>query len=95
MILIWILVSTFIVSAISLIGIVTFAVKDKILERILFLLVGFSAWGIDRRRIFASYTREFGARGAADGILLYHFGFLLVFPFGEIPVLAPLPRRDL
>ncbi|MDP3143522.1 MAG: ZIP family metal transporter [Candidatus Omnitrophota bacterium] len=43
MILIWILVSTFIVSAISLIGIITFAVKDKILEKILFLLVGFSA----------------------------------------------------
>jgi len=43
MILVWILVSTFIVSAISLIGIVTFAIKDKILEKILFLLVGFSA----------------------------------------------------
>lgn len=43
MILAWILISTFAVSLISLVGIFTFAIKDKILERILFLLIGFSA----------------------------------------------------
>lgn len=43
MILVWILVSTFLVSLISLIGIVTFLVKEKQLHRILFYLIGFSA----------------------------------------------------
>ncbi|MBI5145559.1 MAG: ZIP family metal transporter [Candidatus Omnitrophica bacterium] len=39
----WILVSTFIVSLISLIGIFTLTIKDKLLEKILFCLIGFSA----------------------------------------------------
>jgi zinc and cadmium transporter len=43
MILVWILASTFLVSLISLIGVITFAIKGKLLDRILFLLVGFSA----------------------------------------------------
>jgi len=43
MILAWILVSTFLVSLISLIGIFTFLVKEKQLYRILFYLIGFSA----------------------------------------------------
>lgn len=43
MILAWILISTFIVSLISLIGIFTLARKDKLWDRILFSLVGFSA----------------------------------------------------
>jgi zinc and cadmium transporter len=41
MILIWILVSTFIV--ISLVGVFTLAVKDKLLQKIIFCLIGFSA----------------------------------------------------
>jgi zinc and cadmium transporter len=43
MILAWILISTFIVSLISLIGIFTLAIKDELLHKILFSLVGFSA----------------------------------------------------
>jgi zinc and cadmium transporter len=43
MILVWILISTFIVSLISLIGIFTLAIKDELLHKILFCLVGFSA----------------------------------------------------
>lgn len=43
MVLIQILVSTFIVSLISLIGIVTLAIKDKLLQKILFCIIGFSA----------------------------------------------------
>lgn len=43
MILVWILVSTFIVSLISFIGIITLSLKDKLLEKILFGLIGFSA----------------------------------------------------
>ncbi|MCX5707144.1 MAG: ZIP family metal transporter [Candidatus Omnitrophica bacterium] len=39
----FILVSTFAVSLISFIGILTLAIKDKLLERVLFCLVGFSA----------------------------------------------------
>ena len=43
MVLIQILVSTFIVSLISLVGIFTLAIKEKLLQKILFGLVGFSA----------------------------------------------------
>jgi len=43
MILAWVLISTFVVSLISLIGIFTLAIKDKLLHKILFGLVGFSA----------------------------------------------------
>jgi len=43
MILIWILTSTFIVSLISLIGIFALTIKDKLLHKILFGLIGFSA----------------------------------------------------
>ncbi|MCK9603043.1 MAG: ZIP family metal transporter [Candidatus Omnitrophica bacterium] len=39
----WILTSTFIVSLISLVGIFTLAIKDKLLHKILFGLIGFSA----------------------------------------------------
>lgn len=43
MILVWILISTSLVSLISLIGILTLAIKDNLLQKILFALVGFSA----------------------------------------------------
>jgi zinc and cadmium transporter len=43
MILLWILASTLIVSLISLIGILTLAIKEKLLNSILFSLIGFSA----------------------------------------------------
>jgi len=43
MILVWILVSTFLVSLISLVGILTLSIKENLLQRILFALIGFSA----------------------------------------------------
>ena len=43
MILTWILASTFLVCLISFIGILTLAIKDKLLNQILFCLIGFSA----------------------------------------------------
>jgi zinc and cadmium transporter len=43
MVLFWILASTFLVSLISLIGIFTLMIKDSLLHKILFCLVGFSA----------------------------------------------------
>jgi zinc and cadmium transporter len=43
MVLVWILVSTFVVSLISLIGIVSLAIKNNLLHRIIFYLLGFSA----------------------------------------------------
>jgi len=43
MVLVWILVSTFLVSLISLVGIFTILFKEKQLHRILFYLIGFSA----------------------------------------------------
>jgi len=43
MVLSWILISTFLVSAISLIGIVTLAIKEDLLRKIIFCFIGFSA----------------------------------------------------
>lgn len=43
MILAWVLISTFIVCLISLIGVFTLSVRDKLLQKILFPLIGFSA----------------------------------------------------
>jgi zinc and cadmium transporter len=43
MVLAWILISTFVVALISLVGIFTLAIKGKLLEKILFCLIGFSA----------------------------------------------------
>ncbi len=43
MVLFWILASTTVVSLISLIGILTLAIKENLLQKILFCLVGFSA----------------------------------------------------
>lgn len=43
MVLVWILASTFIVSIISLVGIFTLVIKDKVLDKVIFSLVGFSA----------------------------------------------------
>jgi zinc and cadmium transporter len=43
MVLSWILISTFIVSLISLIGIITLAIRDDLLRKIIFCLIGFSA----------------------------------------------------
>lgn len=43
MVLIWILTSTFLVALISLIGIFTIVLKQKLLDKILFCLIGFSA----------------------------------------------------
>ncbi|MDP3041459.1 MAG: ZIP family metal transporter [Candidatus Omnitrophota bacterium] len=43
MVLFWILASTFLVSLISLVGILTLAIKDNLLQKALFCLIGFSA----------------------------------------------------
>lgn len=43
MVLGWILVSTFLVSIISLVGIVTLAIRDELLHKIIFCFIGFSA----------------------------------------------------
>jgi len=43
MTLVWILASTFVVTLISLVGIFTLAIKNNLLQKILFCLIGFSA----------------------------------------------------
>ena len=43
MVLFWILASTFLVSIISLVGIFTFSIKDNLMQKIIFCLIGFSA----------------------------------------------------
>jgi len=39
----WILASTFVVSIISLVGIITLCIREDLLQKILFCLIGFSA----------------------------------------------------
>lgn len=46
MVLLWIILSTFLVSIISLAGILTLAIKEKLLQKVLFCLIGFSAGGL-------------------------------------------------
>ena len=43
MILVWILISTIVVSLISLVGVFTLGIKDKLMHKVIFVLVGFSA----------------------------------------------------
>ncbi|MFH0855884.1 MAG: ZIP family metal transporter [Candidatus Omnitrophota bacterium] len=43
MVLGWILISTFLVSIISLVGIITLAIRDELLHKIIFCFIGFSA----------------------------------------------------
>lgn len=43
MILVWILTSTLVLTFISFVGIITLALKDKLLKKVLFCLIGFSA----------------------------------------------------
>jgi len=43
MVLSWILISTFLVSIISLVGIITLAIKEDLLRKIIFCFIGFSA----------------------------------------------------
>lgn len=48
MTLVWIIISTLLISLLSLAGILSLAVKESWLNRILLLLVGFSAVSSDR-----------------------------------------------
>jgi len=43
MVLIWILVSTLVISAVSLIGILSLAINEKLMNKVLFLMIGFAA----------------------------------------------------
>jgi len=79
MVLVWILISTFIVSLISLIGILTLAIKDRLLHNILFCLVGFSA-GALLGGAFLHILPEALAKTKGEGVFYYLIlGIVLFF----------------
>ncbi len=79
MILIWITISTLVISLISLVGIFTLALKEKTLHQILLLLVGFSAGALAGGAFLhlLPESLEKLSPGAAFGYTL--FGFSLFF----------------
>jgi zinc and cadmium transporter len=78
-ILLWILISTFLVSIISFIGILTFFVKEKLLGKILLLLVSLSA-GALIGGAFLHLIPEAMAEFASDKVFIYVLiGFILFF----------------
>ncbi len=79
MILIWILGSTIVVSLISLIGIVSFLIKEDLLNKILFLFIGFSA-GALIGGAFLHLIPEGLEQGNPQRVFLYTIlGFTLFF----------------
>jgi zinc and cadmium transporter len=79
MILIWILVSTLIVSAISLIGVVTFAIKGELLDRLLFLLIGFAAGALIGGAFLHLIPEALESGNAQDVFFYTILGFTLFF----------------
>lgn len=70
MTLIWILSATILVSLISLIGIFTLGIKSKVLDKLLFLLVGFAAGGLIGGA-FLHLLPEALEHGGSDSVFLY------------------------
>lgn len=79
MTLVWILLSTVLVSLISLVGVFTFAFNERVLKRALFLLVGFSAGALIGGAFF-HLIPEGLEEGSANAVFLYTIlGFTLFF----------------
>ncbi|MCX5709478.1 MAG: ZIP family metal transporter [Candidatus Omnitrophica bacterium] len=78
MALVWIITSTFIVSIISLIGVVTLAIKDDLFKKLLFCLLGFSA-GALLGSAFLHIIPE--AVEANKGIVVYYYIILGIVAF--------------
>jgi zinc and cadmium transporter len=78
MILAWVLTSTFIVSLISLIGIFTLAIKGRLLQKILFCLVGFSA-GALIGGAFLHILPEALEKTASTPVFYYLIGGIVLF----------------
>lgn len=79
MILVWILGSTFLVSLLSLIGIITFIIKDSLLHKILFLLVGFAAGSLIGAAFLDLLPEALEHTSSSNVFLLTIFGFVFFF----------------
>lgn len=79
MILIWILGSTIVVSLVSLIGIVSFLLKENLLNKILFLFVGFSAGALIGAAFLHLLPEALEHTAASNVFLSTIFGFVLFF----------------
>lgn len=79
MTLVWILLSTVLVSLISLVGVFTFAFNEKVLKRTLFLLVGFSAGALIGSAFFHLIPEGLEEGGANVVFLCTILGFTLFF----------------
>jgi zinc and cadmium transporter len=75
----WILASTFVISVIAFIGILAFLIKEKLLEKILLILVSLSA-GVLMAGAFLHLIPEAIERFATSDIFIYILvGFILFF----------------
>jgi zinc and cadmium transporter len=80
----WILGSTSLVSLISLIGVATLSLKKKLLNKILLVLVGFSAGGLMGGAFLHLLPESFDALDATTASLVLLFGFSLFFVLERI-----------
>jgi zinc and cadmium transporter len=79
MVLVWILSATLIVSAISLIGVITLGIKTKVFDNLLVLLVGFAAGGLIGGA-FLHLLPEAVERSKSNLVFFYAlFGFSIFF----------------
>ena len=76
--LLWILLSTLLVSIISLVGALTLSVKERLLKAVLFLLVAFSA-GALFGGAFLHLIPEAIEKGSQQGVFIYVIGGFVLF----------------
>ncbi len=80
----WIVVSTVAVSVLSFIGILTLILKDKLLDKILFLLVSFSAGALMGNAFLHLIPEAAEIESAVDPFLLVLVGFSAFFLIGRV-----------
>lgn len=78
MILFWIIGATFLVSLISFVGIVTFVIKGKLLDKILFSLIGFSAGALIGGAFFHLMPEALESL-EAEQVFVYFVSGLVIF----------------
>jgi len=80
----WIIAATLFVSCISLIGIFTLSLKDKLLKKILLVLVGFSAGTLMGGAFLHLIPESLEQTGSDNVFLVVIFGFLLFFVMEKV-----------
>ncbi len=77
--LIWIILSTFIVSALSLVGIFTLALKEKLLQKILMVLVSLSAGALMGNAFIHLLPESFEFLSTENSFMFLLAGFVVFF----------------